>query len=174
MPSRPLTKSEKTKLFLFLGLLFLLGNLFGWQFLFRQAQTLSADLQKLRADRTYAEAWMAEKDFWSQRRQWLADHQPKLSDPAQGNVLLLESLQKLATTHKLTIMEQTLLDPRRDRFYQEVSVQLRLNGSLESICRWLVAVQQPEEFQAISNFSIKSDSDANKVRCDLRVAKWYQ
>jgi hypothetical protein len=57
--------------------------------------------------------------------------------------------------------------------YQEISVRMKVGGSLESIARWLVEVQQPDRFQAVPAFSIKSDTDATKVLCELTVSRYY-
>ncbi len=174
MSRRPLSKGEFQKLLLFLALLFVVGNLFLAGFARRRFEDNAGRLAKLRADRAYAQAWLQDRDLWERRAAWLAKNQPKVQDMGQANVALLESLQKLAGQNNLVIAEQNLKDPATAPYYREVSVQLHLSGTLESLCRWMAQVQQPEAFQAATNFSLKSDGDdTTKVRCDLTVARWY-
>jgi hypothetical protein len=171
---RPLTNSERHKLWLFLGLLLVLGSLFGGQRLLQYQRHLTSEIIRLQADKIYAATWLEQKAYWQERREWLTQNQPQLADPAQGNVLLLETLQKSVKECNLTILEQTLLEPRPEKYYNEAAVQLRLTGSLEAICRWLVTVQKPLEFQALGNCSLKTDTDPNKIKCEVRVARWYR
>jgi len=170
---RPSTKGERQKLALFLGLLFVVANFFALTAASRHYTAIRAQLEQLRAQLAYNQVWLEDRDLWTQRQRWLTEKQPVLKDTGEANVALIESLQKLAAADNLVIAEQSLKDPRRDAAFQEVSVQLHLVGTLEALCRWLAAVQQPDLFQTVTNFSLKSDEDANKVRCDLTVARWY-
>ncbi len=173
MSLRQPTKGERQKIVLFAGLIFVIGNFFALTAASRHYTATRAHLTELRANLSYSQAWLDDRDLWTQRQQWVTAKQPVLKDTGEANVALIESLQKLASDNNLVIAEQSLKDPRRTPDFQEVSVQLRLVGTLESLCHWMVAVQQPELFQAVTNFSLKSDEDANKIRCELTVARWY-
>ncbi|HEY8967172.1 MAG TPA: GspMb/PilO family protein, partial [Candidatus Methylacidiphilales bacterium] len=148
-----LSPAERQKLYGFLAIVFLIGNAFAFGFFQDQFTETARNVRKLRADLAYDKVWTADRDLWTRRGAWIAKTQPKLadlgSDPAQGSARLLESLQAAAKKNNLAIVSQTLQDPRGTPFYKEVSVQLVLNGSLESLCRWLVEVEQPELFQAV-------------------------
>ncbi len=160
-----------------LGALFLLANIYLFNFLAHRRQSLEAEIPKLRADKMSNEAWLApkEKDLWEKRQDWLDKNQPKLEGTIEGtNAKLLDTLEQLAKDNNLTVTDPKLNPPRKTADYQESSVGLTLVGSLEALCRWLVAVQQPTQFCAITYFSLKADSDANKVKCVITVAKWYQ
>jgi len=175
MAKPKLTKGERKKLFLFLGLLFVVGNLFAIGEARKAYAKASAHLEELRAAKASNQVWLEDRDLWTARKEWLAKKEPKAPAGDQGNVALLESLQKLAGQHHLSIVEQSLKDPVHAPYYQSASVQLRLSGSLESLCRWLADVQQPELFQEVTDFSLKSEgeTDNGTIRCDLTVARLF-
>jgi hypothetical protein len=52
-------------------------------------------------------------------------------------------------------------------------VRLKLTGTLEDVVRWLVDVQQPDKFQAVTTFSLKSQEKPPAVDLELEVARWY-
>jgi hypothetical protein len=54
-----------------------------------------------------------------------------------------------------------------------VGVKLKLSGNLENVVKWLAELQQPEKFQAVTNFSLKSEEQPPKVSLELDVARWY-
>ncbi|MGB8352884.1 MAG: hypothetical protein WCD79_03270 [Chthoniobacteraceae bacterium] len=158
---------------MFFGAIFVILNLFGLTFLLRQQGELQSSLLTLRNERREANSWMAEKEVWQHRKEWLDKNQPKLQSVGEANAALLEALQTSARKQSITIMEQGFGEPNAQPSYQEISIKLKISGSLESIVRWLVETQQPESFQAIPSLSMKSDSDPSRVLCELTVARWY-
>ncbi len=169
-----LTKGERRNLYVFLVVLFVVGNIYLVDFLRQQYLDTSRNLRKLHADLAYSQGWLAGKDLWTKRAAWLAATQPKLDDPGQGSARLLETLQQAAKKENLTISAQTLQEPRGATFYKEVAVQITVAGSLEGLCRWLVDVEQPELFQAVTRFSLKCDTvDPTRMRCEMTVARWH-
>jgi hypothetical protein len=47
------------------------------------------------------------------------------------------------------------------------------SGALQNVIKWLVQIQQPELFQAITSFSLKSANEPPTVTLELEVARWY-
>lgn len=170
---RNLTRSEKRLLAAFLGTLFVLANLFGITALVRARQALEEETPKLRGELIDSEAWLAEKDLWLDRKQWLDAKEPRLEAAGEASASLLESLQASARRQKITILEQEFPEPARQADYQEISVKLKVSATLESLTRWLVELQQPELFQAVTTFSLKSDAEPPRVICNLQIARWY-
>lgn len=170
---RPLTKSEKKLLIIFLTAIFLIGNLFGMSFLFHKQESLQARLLTLQNGQREAKSWLAEKETWRKREAWLKNKQPKLQSPGEASAALLESLQTSARSQSITILEQSFAESDPQPAYQEIVVNLKVSGALESLTRWLVELQQPAYFQALPAFSMKSDTDPSRVVCELTVARWY-
>jgi hypothetical protein len=50
---------------------------------------------------------------------------------------------------------------------------LKLTGSLQNVVKWLVQVQQPEAFQAVTSLSLKSAEEPPTVNLELEIARWY-
>jgi hypothetical protein len=174
---RELTKREKNLAVILLGSIFLMLNLFVVMYLVGRQGALEKKLAALRTEQRDAKSWLAQKDLWLKREKWLDEKQPKLQTVGKANSALLESLQTSARAQSLNIIDQSLVEVKPDTKaqlpYQEISVRLNVGGSLESVARWLADVQQPGKFQAIPALSIKSDSDATKVLCELTVSRYY-
>ena len=171
--AKKVTRRERTLIVIFAGSIFVMANLFGLTFLLRRQGDLESRLLTLRDQRRDANSWLAEKDMWQQRKEWLDKNQPKLQSIDEGNAALLQELQTSARKQNITIMEQGFGEPNAQPSYQELSVKLKISGSLEAITRWFVEIQQPANFQAIPSLSMKSDTDPSKVICEITVARWY-
>ena len=171
---RKLTKRERNLAVMVGVTIFAVANLIGVTALLRKQEELRSNLDVLRDQKREADSWLAEKDTWSQRKQWLDKTQPKLKSSGEANAEMLEALTTSATKHSITIVDQGFAEPdSHDTTYQEIAVKLKISGSLEAITRWLVEVQQPADFQAVSSFSMKVDSDPTKIVCELTVARYY-
>lgn len=170
---RALNKRERRLIVMLSGAIFVIVNLFGVSSLFQRQGQLQSRLIALRNERREAKSWLVEKDMWQKRKEWLDKNQPKLHTTGEGNASLLETVQTTARKNNITIVEQGFAEPTPQPAYQEIAVKLKVSGTLESITRWLVELQQPTKFIAIPLLSMKSDSDATKVICELTVARWY-
>jgi hypothetical protein len=86
---------------------------------------------------------------------------------------LLESLTTSAKAKKLEIQEQSFGENKLTPNYQSVAVRLKIAGSLENVTKWLVQIQQPELFEAVTSFSLKSANEPPTVNLELEIARWY-
>ena len=168
---RTMSQSEQRLLTIFLVLLIGIVNLLGWHFLLGKKKALSAKLTELRAEEKSAAQWIADRKLWEDRRAWLDQHQPKMASDSEANAELLNFLQSSARKQNITIVEQALKDTATTAQYREVSAGLKITGSLQAIIQWLVELQQPDKFYVIKNFSLKSDAEPPKMKCDLEVAR---
>jgi hypothetical protein len=141
----------------------------------RKQEDFRSNLDVLRDEQREADSWLAEKDTWRQRKEWLDKTQPVLKSSGEASAELLETLTASAARHSITIVEQGFAEPDAEHktAYQEVAVKLKMSGSLEAITRWLVEIQQPAKFQAVPTFSMKIDSDPTKIVCELTVDRYY-
>ena len=170
---RALTNSEQRLTLLFGMVLFLVLNVFGFTLLSKKLKTLDRARKQLVLEQAEAKAWLAQKDVWNKRKEWLQQKQPKYDASGQDSARLLESLQQGARQQKILITQQRLMEPRSSPDYLEVAVQLEAKGSLESMMRWLAELQAPERFQAITSLTLKSDAEPPKVVCSLSIARWH-
>jgi hypothetical protein len=170
---RKWTKGEK-RLSLVLGVaLLVMGTFYLVSYLLDIESDQSLKIRGLEANANTDQVWLREKQFWLDRKQWIDQKQPRVPAGAVPQSELLQSLTTSAQNHKLTIQEQSFADAKSTANYQAVAVRLKLTGTLEDVVRWLVEVQQPEKFQAVTNFSLKSQEKPPAVDLELEVARWY-
>ena len=170
---RKLTKSER-RLLIILGIaIFVVVNFYGLGYLLEVESSLAQQLSELRDKSRSNELWLREKDLWLARKTWIDASQPRISPNLVPQSALLESLTTSAHANNLEIQEQSFGETRNTPGYESVSVRLKVGGSLRNVLGWLVQIQQPELFQAVTNFSLKSENEPPSVSLDLEVARWY-
>jgi Tfp pilus assembly protein PilO len=170
---RQLTNNERRLALIFLGLIFIVTNVFAFDWLIKKRRVIEKEIVRLKLEQREASAWMADGDYWMKRKVWLDEKQPKAQTEGQESSLLLEKLQQSARQQNITISNQKLIDPQTTPYYHAVSVQLEVKGRLESVSRWLAQLQSPERFQAITNLALKSDAEPPNVIGNLTVVRWY-
>ena len=170
---RKLTKSEK-RLSLILGVaIFGMANFYALGFLVDLHSSLSREVADLRGQEHANQIWLKERNLWLRRKQWIEASQPRIRPNQVPQSELLESLTSAATSDHLEIQEQSFGANESTANYHSVAVRLKLSGSLHDVVRWLVRIQQPELFQAVTSFSLKSASEPPTVSLELEVARWY-
>lgn len=170
---RNLTKSER-RLSLLLGLsVFVLLNFYGISYLLDEHAGLAQRIAELQGQQRSNDLWLRERGLWLARKEWLDSKQPHVPTGSAAQSALLESLTRAAKDHALTIEEQSFGETKNTADYRSVAVKLKLTGKLEDVVKWLVGVQQPEQFQAVTNFVLKSTDAPPNVNLELEVARWY-
>jgi len=53
-------------------------------------------------------------------------------------------------------------------------VTVKVKGSMEALCKWLTDLEKPDQFYAISSFSLKADQDQKSMVCALQVARYFK
>lgn len=170
---RKLTNSERRLLWILGGSLFVIANFYGVSYLLDREADLSSKLSELESTIKSNQIWLHEKDFWLARKRWLEAKQPKIGKSEVPQSELLEALTKSATADQLQIQEQSFGEPKTTPHYRSVAVRLKLTGTLQNVIKWLVEMQQPEGFQAVTSFSLKSAQEPPTVTLELEVARWY-
>jgi hypothetical protein len=170
---RPLTKSEKRLSGILVLALFAMANFFGLSYIFELASDSVRVVADLRSQEQSNSIWLREKDLWLKRKQWIEKSQPRIQPNQAPQSDLLESLTASAKSSQLQILEQSFGEIQAKPNYQSVSVRFKLSGALQNVVKWLVQVQQPELFQAITSFSLKSGNEPPTVNVELEVARWY-
>jgi len=170
---RRLSATESRLLGLLLGAGVIVGSLVLISVGKRLHAGMDRELAELRASKVEADVWRQERPLWQERAAWLTANQPKY--PVEGNPssALLQKIQETASAHGLAILEQSLAEPSSGSGYREVAVRVKVGATLEQLTRWLVELQQPALFQAVTSFSIRSDKEPPKIICDAQIARWY-
>ena len=170
---RALTKGEKRLSIIFIVALFAMANFYGLSYLYDLTSDSSRDLADLRGRKNTNDIWLKERDLWLKRKQWIDKVQPRIQSAQVPQSELLESVTSSAKANQLAIEEQSFGEIRSTANYQSVSVRFKLSGALQNVIKWLVQVQQPELFQAITSFSLKSGNEPPTVSLELEIARWY-
>jgi hypothetical protein len=159
---------------LILGIaIFAMANLYGLSYLVDLHSSFSREVADLRSQERTNQIWLKERNLWLRRKQWIETSQPRIRPNQVPQSELLESLTSAATSDHLEIQEQSFGAKESTPNYQSVAVRLKLSGSLHDVVKWLVQIQQPELFQAITSFSLKSANEPPTVSLELEVARWY-
>jgi hypothetical protein len=45
---------------------------------------------------------------------------------------------------------------------------------MEGLVNWLTALQKPDQFYAVSSFSLQADQDQKSMICTLRIARYFK
>jgi hypothetical protein len=170
---RKLTKSEKRLLLILCIAVFGIANFYGLSYLTDLHSSLSRQVADLRGEERTNQVWLKEKNLWLNRKQWIDHNQPRIRSNQIPQSELLESLTSTAAADHLEIQEQSFGANSSTQNYQSVAVRLKLSGSLQDVVKWLVQIQQPELFQAVTSFSLKSANEPPTVSLELEVARWY-
>jgi hypothetical protein len=170
---RKLTKSEKRLSAILVIAAFAMANFYGLGYLFDSLSTLSGEVSALRSQAHSNDIWLKEKDLWLARKRWIGAAQPRIRPNQVPQSELLESLTTSARSNQLEIQEQSFGENKSTPNYRSVAVRLKLGGALQNVIKWLVQIQQPELFQAITSFSLKSANEPPTLSLELEVARWY-
>ncbi len=170
---RPLNPREKSLATIFGALILLVLNYTIVNHLFTQIKKQKQIIAEIQSQRQLTAIWLEEKDLWTERGQWIADHQPTLTNRDQASSDMLQKIVEKARTYNIIINDQRILEPTSTPHYQQIAIELKIKGTLEQITRWIADFQQPENFYAITSCNIKSDTEPPKIICTLQIARWY-
>jgi hypothetical protein len=170
---RKLNKREQRLGLVLFVALFAMANFYGLGYLIDRKDALERNVAELAGQKHSNEIWLKEKDLWLSRRNWIEQKQPKIVSSQVPQSEFLEALVGSAKKEQLEIQEQSFGEIKSTPNYRSVAVRLKLTGSLQNVIKWLVDVQQPELFQAVTNFSLKSVNEPPTVSLELEIARWY-
>src|ERR1700683_4707334 len=163
-------KNEKILLAVLLAIVFVCGNYFGYRWLSQKQSTAQMSYLGLKADQAEANVDLKESDLWAQRLAWVNSHEPVLADEADAKAQGLEYVLKGARDNKLEIMEQSLNDAQHGAVGTRINVSVKVKGAMQDLCKWVTELQKPDQFYAISSFSLKADEDQKSMVCSMQIA----
>jgi hypothetical protein len=168
------TKSEKALLSALAAIVFVGGNYFGYSLLAQKQSSLQLASLQLQGDQAEANVDLQQSDLWAQRKAWTHDHEPALGDEGDAKAQVLEYVLKGARDNKLDVLEQSLNDVQHGVAGTRVNVSLKVKGSMQGLCKWLTDLQKPDQFYAVSSFSLRADEDQKSMVCTLQIARYFK
>lgn len=180
---RPLTKSEIALLIFCLAAVFLVGNAIAYQKYSKKVSDVEQELADLGLRRESAsldsgKAAVKETrpEGWEARMDWLDRALPEMGSRDQAQAALLEYLQEGAKKYDLQIEQQRFMKPAGTSYYQEVSVNMQVDGSERKVYQWLAEMQAPDLFQVMKFMSIEPEGNAQRpeLECNVILARWFK
>jgi hypothetical protein len=168
------TKNEKFLLSVLAAIAFVGGNYFAYGWLAQRQSNLQLAYASLRADQAEAKVDLLESDLWAQRKAWVHDHEPPMGDEDVTKAQVLDYVLKGAGDNKLEVMERSENEVQHGAAGACVNVSVKVKGSMQDLCKWLTALQKPDQFYAVSSFSLKADQDQKSMVCTLQIARYFK
>lgn len=170
---RALTSKEKRLLYFLVGALFLLLNVVALKTFLDRRALLQANIVALEGQLVADRAILGQKDYWSQRAQWLdANMQPDDTTTVDDDNRFIEFVESSAKKRGLSYTRRGG-GPSEvpGQPYTEVIDASTVRGNMKSLVEWLAELQQPKDFRAIKQLRVKS-GEPPEVICEVDVALW--
>ena len=169
-----LTPRERILIYIIAGVLFAVGNLALLSSLKNRHLRTQADLAQKQSEIKSLKMILAESDQSRARQDWLNAKQPRLTNPEQTRVQLLEQIKEVARANEVLLESPELGDLEVQGTYRAVSVKVSTKSSWASMVKFLHAMQQPDRFIVFESANIQVDpGNATRMACNFKIAKWY-
>ncbi len=176
---RNLNSRETKLLLLCLFSIFVVVNLFGIRVIYKNLKGGRGETDDLKLELLDQKGWLSEKDDWEQKNKWIMEKMPTASasvGKAQGE--LVQQLQDSLYENRIKIDRQTLLEPKSSAYYDEVAVNLRIQGDAVKVNEWLSKLQGVDRFQIIKVLKLSIDTRSKmkepQAICEVTVARWFR
>jgi hypothetical protein len=153
-----LKNSEKRLIFGFGLVMFILGNLFLFNFGKKKMGELQRDLDNAESNLQQYEPLLEEKIQWEKRRAWLDAEQPFFTTEEDKAPKLQQSINDMA---QLTGVEVTMkpLEHGVEAYHQHIGIIGDVKGTAEQVLRFASLLQDQGKFREVNSFTIKSEKN---------------
>jgi len=135
----------------------------------REARRKQAELQ---AKATAAKSWVEREAYWNRRKEWIEKTEPAAKAAREDSARQFEELQALARQYGLKIADVQLLQLDAAEFYHPVGARFAVSGPWPELVKFVSGLQNPDRFNVIPRFSVKSDDPPPNVQCELEIHHW--
>lgn len=166
---------EKKLLIFFVTAIFAVVNLFGFQWLQSKREKIRADIAAHEVVLTDADTAQAAKEVFMQEIDWLEKNTP---EPKEGELVpsQLENFVTTAATQAgLTVVRPRIYDnDEGGTHYNRARFEISVSGNEASLYRWLVKLQSPRDFRAITALLLSPNRE-NDALIDAKVVveQWF-
>jgi hypothetical protein len=172
---RRLTGSEKTLLFLCIGVVSLVGGFFVVRDHRNRGAAAREKIENLGSRFTAAVAAAADAPFWKERQAWLDGSMPTMGDAGKAHSAFLEHLQTSARQRGLVLASPVLLKPEGGPHGRELPISLQISGPDSAVHRWLGDLQSPEKFQLVKYLLLTpASAQPPRMTASVTVARLYK
>jgi len=152
---------------------FLLVNLFFWNWLFHAIGDSRLKVAKRKATHNEQTVLLRESDLWANRDKWLREHQPAFHGASDASALL-DQLKQVAGKYNVLIENPAIGSSAGTGNYQSVSVSIETKSQWPPLVHFLYDVQAPDAFMVFESANVAIDSsDPTQMRGKFKIARWY-
>jgi len=150
----------------------LAANLLLCHWLITTAET--SRLSKVRAANQVLEAqgWLSEHEDWNQKGNWIRTSLPKYDTRGDASSHLLNRVQEVAKESEIKLTDQRFIEESLTGSRPSVTLRVIATGKLESIVKWLVTLQSPDQFIAVPALTLKPSEDS--MKCEITFIHFYE
>jgi hypothetical protein len=168
-----MNRRERVLSWIVAGAVFVLLNLFAWNWLLGAVGRARAELATRKSARAQQTTYTRERALWEQRDQWLSKHQPTLKSAADASTLL-DELKQIAGKHNIVIENPAIGSGETTPNHQTVFASVETKCPWPALVHFLYDVQQPESFIVFESVSLMIDSgDPTMMRGKFKIARWF-
>jgi hypothetical protein len=171
---RPLNRNERLLATLLGASAFLVVNLFGMKWIASHATAAKAEIARSRSEVDAAKALLKERPYWTARQEWIAGHPPAAYDERTSQAQFVQTVQDSLGREGLKIEAQQPLPTERDGRLATAGYEVTVVGRLESIVRWLHALQQPGTYQFVRSLTLRQSDEGTTMQAIVRLGKVFR
>ena len=169
-----MNRRERTLTLMVAGVVLLLINFFLWSWLLGAMTHARTDLTQRKLKRKEQEILIKERDLWTQRDQWLQQHQPTFNGASEASTLLEQQLRPVAAKYNILLENPQIGSGETTPSHQTVWASVDTKSDWQSLVHFLYDVQQPEAFIVFESATMNVDTtDPTKMRGKFKVARWF-
>jgi hypothetical protein len=169
-----MNRRERTLSFLVAGVVFVLINFFLWNWILGAVGRARTDLAERKLKRKEQEVLIKERDLWTQRDQWLQQHQPAFNGASEASTLLEQQLKPVAAKYNILLENPQIGSGETTPSHQTVWASVDTKSDWQSLVHFLYDVQQPEAFVVFESATLAVDNgDQTKMRGKFKIARWF-
>lgn len=167
--ARKLTKREKHLVALLLTAACAGGLLVFFKWYSPHVASQRAAITSTSAELSELDLWVAERNIWRDRTEWLANHHPPAYRAEDTKSACVEWTQNSASAAGLALSDLQLREEISTGGIVEVGMSVVITGRLEHLVRWMHRVHEAGGFREMREIKITSDADNSKVRAEILI-----
>jgi hypothetical protein len=155
------------------GTVFVLLNLWILNWILGALSGAHRQLAARKASLAEQALYVKERDLWTKRDEWLRQHQPVLTNPAEASALL-DQLRQVADKYNILLENPAIGSGETTPYHQTVFASIETKGPWPPLVHFLYDVQRPDAFIVFESVNLVIDgSDPTMMRGKFKIARWF-
>jgi hypothetical protein len=171
---RPLTRNERLLTIAFGAMIFLFLNLILMRWVSQAMTSARGETSQLQVEIGAARQLLTQRPYWVARQNWMTAHPPAPYDALNSQAKFVQDVSNSVQAQGLKLGPP---QPRETAIVGQLAVtkmDLTVTGRLESIVRWVQAIQQPGNYYSIENFTLKQGAVENTMELQVLLGKVFR